>query len=302
LRNTIRAKDEELRLADENVQNGNSDLAKVMPSPLSIMNRDFNTYLNLFTVKQITRERDFLQSTITRLEEEVSDARLQIEVFEEQKSENLSLKETIDRLRLDLDELRAQAKLSEFEKGDGQGLRRSASGSDGLPGTISRNLGRELMRKLQSASMEDEDDAKEKEKEVVNPDESYEEEIVTTRRRLVCSLTCDCLRALADALFPIRNWQKRPVKRPAADMPNNANADPNAPPQTLLVDVVDVAIQCDMHSLFREDMSVQTEPEPEMSPLAKRNQLARELEVDLSAVEEFFRAKEERARLQAVGG
>lgn len=48
-------------------------------------------------------------------------------------------------------------------------------------------------------------------------------------------------------------------------------------------------------------MSVQTEPEPEMSPLAKRNQLARELEVDLSAVEEYVRAKEERARLQAVG-
>jgi hypothetical protein len=145
-------------------------------------------------VNQITRERDFLQSTITRLEEELSDARLQIEVLEEQKAENLSLKETIDRLRLDLDELRAQAKLSEFERGDGQGLRRSASGSDGLPGTISRNLGRELMRKLQSASMEDEDNAKEKEKEKgkeeegANPDESYEEEIVTTRRRLVCLL------------------------------------------------------------------------------------------------------------------
>jgi hypothetical protein len=107
---------------------------------------------------------------------------------------------------------------------------------------------------------------------------------------------------LADALFLIRNWQKRPVKKAVVDTPNNANADSNAPPQTVLVDVVDVAIQCDMPSLFREDMSVQTEPEPEMSPLAKRNQLARELEVDLSAVEEFVRAKEERARLQTVGG
>lgn len=133
---------------------------------------------------QITRERDFLQSTITRLEAELSEARLSISELEEQKSENLALKETIDRLRLDLDELRAQAKLSEFEDGGSTGLKRSASGSDGLPGTISRNLGRELMRKLQGASMDDSEQGEEKKGQ--NPDESYEEEIVTTRRRLVC--------------------------------------------------------------------------------------------------------------------
>jgi len=135
------------------------------------------------------------------------------------------------------------------------------------------------MRKLQNASGDD-GERGEGEKEQ-NPDESYEEEIVTTRRRL-----------------------KRPVKKAPVESPNTANnnnkADASPAQQTVSIDVVDVSIQCDMPSLFRGELGTQTEPEPEMSPLAKRNQLARELEVDLSAVEEYVRAKEERARLQAV--
>ena len=66
---------------------------------------------------------------------------------------------------------------------------RSASGSNGLPPSLSRNLGRELARRLQEASADEKGNETEVEdtgKEDENVDH-YEEEIVMTRRRLVSS-------------------------------------------------------------------------------------------------------------------
>lgn len=178
-------------MADENVQNSASDLAKVRGSCCSLRRSaraapagDVPFSCTSFPL-QIARERDYLQTTVTRLESELAEAKQTIDALEEQKHENLQLRETIDRLRLDLDELRAQARLSESAKGS-MTLTRSASGSDGLPATLSRNLGRELARKLQAGS----NGASSEEEEGGNDDdgradESYEEEIVTTRRLLV---------------------------------------------------------------------------------------------------------------------
>lgn len=160
----IRSKDEELRLADENLSNANSDLAK------------------------ITRERDYLQSQAARLEEELTEARAAVDALEEQKNENLQLKETIDRLRLDLDELRTQARAIADSKTGGSALSRSTSGQDSVPATLSKNLGRELARRFAGEEEEGIDEQGEESKDAKEDvEDAYEEEIVTTRRRLVSS-------------------------------------------------------------------------------------------------------------------
>jgi hypothetical protein len=91
-------------------------------------------------------------------------------VLEVQKQENLQLKETIDRMRFDLDEARAAA-----ANGSGGHIRGVTAGSSN-GGTMSRNLGDELNRRLMDAEMQlprqEEDDG-----------ESVVETIVTTQRR-----------------------------------------------------------------------------------------------------------------------
>ena len=88
-------------------------------------------------------------------------------------------------MRLDLDELRANARVSASAKGSTL-LSREASGSDVLPASLSRNLGRELSRRLQLANTEGESaDSRDSRDDKKNDGEdSYEEEIITTRRRL----------------------------------------------------------------------------------------------------------------------
>lgn len=49
------------------------------------------------------------------------------------------------------------------------------------------------------------------------------------------------------------------------------------------------------------EQSTQTEKEPQLTPAEKRSALARDLEVNLDAVEEYLQAKEERARLKNTG-
>lgn len=152
-------------MADENHTNANSDLAK------------------------ITRERDYLQGRITSLEIELKEAKEIIEMLEEQKNENLQLKETIDRLRLDLDEIRTQARAQADLKNNSASstLSRSASGRESIPITLSKSLGRELARRFADQDEDEEShETQERKKTGHEAEESYEEEIVTTRRRLVC--------------------------------------------------------------------------------------------------------------------
>lgn len=120
----------------------------------------------------------------------MAEAKQSIEQLEESKNENLQLKETIDRLRLDLDELRAQAKinaeLANSENGaGGTALSRSTSGTESVPATLSRNLGRELARRFAGDENEEIDEKGEKKDNDEVEDGYEEEEIVTTRRRLV---------------------------------------------------------------------------------------------------------------------
>lgn len=107
--------------------------------------------------------------------------------MEESKNENLQLKETIDRLRLDLDELRTQARAHSEMKTGGTALSRSASGTESVPPTLSRNLGRELARKFAGQGLEESTETEET-NAGMEGDDGYEEEIVTTRRRLVSQM------------------------------------------------------------------------------------------------------------------
>ncbi|WWD07540.1 hypothetical protein V865_005641 [Kwoniella europaea PYCC6329] len=143
LRDMLRDRDDEIRSLEENVQAHAADEEK------------FN------------REVQALESEVKRLESDLSVARQAESHLDVQKQENLALKETIDRMRFDLDEARAQAANS----AGASGHRAQPSGSSG-GGTLSRNLGDELSRRLLDAQkLEEESD----EGEVV-------ETVVTTQR------------------------------------------------------------------------------------------------------------------------
>lgn len=251
LRNAIRARDEELRVAEDNLQNSASDLAKVI------------------------RERDYLQKTVSSLESDLAEARSAVEGLEEQKTENLQLRETIDRLRLDLDELRAQARV--IESGKSSSLSRSASGSDSLPASLSRNLGNELARRLRTGQADDGDETETEhdQRHSKGSSDSYEEEIITTRRRLK--------RPVKKALPPTIDEDGKPVHG-----------------ETITLDVVDIGIQVNPRPVPTAVIAVQTESEPDVPAHVKRSALARDLQVDLDEVDRYVQEKAERARLAAI--
>ncbi|ORY24001.1 hypothetical protein BCR39DRAFT_548111 [Naematelia encephala] len=113
------------------------------------------------------REVQALEAEIKRLESDLSVARQAESVLEVQKQENLQLKETIDRIRFDLEEARAAAASAV----GGAGHTRMGTQSSGF-GTISRNLGDEINRRLMDVDkVPKEDDG-----------EDVVETIVTTQR------------------------------------------------------------------------------------------------------------------------
>jgi len=116
-----------------------------------------------------------LEADVKRLEAELATARRAESVLETQKQENLQLKETIDRMRFDLDEARAVA--SNASKG-GHGQTGTSASSVG--GTLSRNLGDEISRRLSGAQTVMEDSEGEDE-----DGDSYVETVVTTQRTRV---------------------------------------------------------------------------------------------------------------------
>lgn len=71
--------------------------------------------------------------------------------------------------------------------------------------------------------------------------------------------------------------------------------------EQLPVEVCDVQIQVSPPEVSKAEQSTQTEKEKELTMEEKRNALARDLSVNLDAVEEYLRVKEERARQRAAG-
>lgn len=112
-----------------------------------------------------------LEAEVKRLESELATARRAESVLEIQKQENLQLKETIDRMRFDLEE----AKNNAANAGKGHG--RTATSNSSVEGTMSRNLGDEISRRLQDAQAVPEEEDEE--------GDSYIETVVTTQRTRV---------------------------------------------------------------------------------------------------------------------
>jgi hypothetical protein len=121
---------------------------------------------------QYTREVEILESEVKRLEQDLRVARQAESHLEAQKQENLQLKETIDRMRFDLEEARSQ----NAAHGHSRGATSSAAG------TMSRNLGAEISRRLFEA--EDNEIPKEEEEGNATEDD-YVETVVTTHRTRV---------------------------------------------------------------------------------------------------------------------
>lgn len=125
-----------------------------------------------------------LEEQVKTLQTELSKAQLVHAEFLNQKQENALLKETIDRLRYDLDDLRS-AHANDSTKGGS-----SAPGS-AMP-SLSRTLGSELLRKMDSTEeQEDDSDAEttveETIEESVEQTDDGEEDVfqtIITRKRV----------------------------------------------------------------------------------------------------------------------
>lgn len=164
LRDLLRDRDNEIHNLEESLQEHEADEAKVRCQ-----------LANPFTAdRQYTREIQTLEAEIKRIESDLLIARKAESVLETQKQENLQLKETIDRMRFDLDEARAAA--SSANKGSHG---RSSTNISSAAGTMSRNLGDEINRRLLKAEVVDEEPPESED------GDSIVETIVTTQRRRV---------------------------------------------------------------------------------------------------------------------
>ncbi|AAW45913.2 hypothetical protein CNJ01550 [Cryptococcus deneoformans JEC21] len=144
LRDMLRDRDEEIRELEDAVNAHSADEEK------------------------LTQEIRALEDEVKRLEADLSRARQAESHLQVQKQENLALKETIDRMRFDLDEARAAAALA----GGGTGRGTGSAAASSVGGTISRNLGDELGRRLVAVERVEEEEV----------EDGFVETIVTTQR------------------------------------------------------------------------------------------------------------------------
>lgn len=272
-------------------------------------------------VHQFERDRELLESAISKLEEDLRIARRAQDSLDDQKQENvrlkflhnggetrdtnvilplqLLLKETIDRLRFDLDELRGAGRKSLFFL-DGSGSGTSSDRADGsLPGSVSKSLGRELARQLGG----EEDEAETTEREADEDSNEEVDEIVTTRRRIVsCTL-------LLFSAFPSRSahvfrpsQKKRVVKAGVASLNLSVNETTvvhDAGTQTSPISSKEMDVQTDLAAVAIElvaapAVEIETQgaevlevpPEPK-TQRELHEELAAGLGIDLSALQTF---------------
>jgi len=164
LRDLLRDRDNEIHRLETTVADHEADEGKVSPNTSGATQADH----------QYTRELHSLEADVKRLEQDLATARRAESVLETQKQENLQLKETIDRMRFDLDEARAAAANS-GKSGHG----RMGTSASSVGGTLSKNLGDEMIRKLSEVPVAEELEDEEDE------GDSFVETVVTTQRTRV---------------------------------------------------------------------------------------------------------------------
>ena len=171
LRDLLRDRDEEIeRLEDASIMHEgeeNKVRLRVGGSSWRVRSR--------LNDRQYSREVEALEGEVKRLEQDLRVARQAESHLEAQKQENLQLKETIDRMRFDLEEARSQNAAHGHSRGA------TSSGA----GTMSRNLGAEISRRL----FEAEDSEVPKEGAEEREEDDYVETVVTTHRTRVSNKT-----------------------------------------------------------------------------------------------------------------
>ncbi|KAM0755554.1 hypothetical protein T439DRAFT_320247 [Meredithblackwellia eburnea MCA 4105] len=212
-------------------------------------------------VQQFDKDCELLQSAITKLEEDLGQARRAQDALDHQKQENMMLRETIDRLRFDMDEMRGANRKSRFLDGS------SIEGSDGssLPGTMSRNLGLELARRLGEKEVEEEGS------EIEGESAEEEDIVVTTHRRV----------------------KKRASKttgtgtstQPRVTILEETTTVSDADIQTDVIATTEMDIQTDLTAISEELVLASQIPKPTEEEL--RKQLASGLGIDLAMLETF---------------
>jgi hypothetical protein len=82
---------------------------------------------------------------------------------------------------------------------------------------------------------------------------------------------------------------------------SDSNVPPNAMESKQIVEVCDAQVQVTPPEKQTAELGVQTDKVPELSSAEKRMALAKDLSVDLDAVDEYLRVKKERQRLRTAG-
>ncbi|WWD21593.1 hypothetical protein CI109_106079 [Kwoniella shandongensis] len=147
LRDLLRDRDEEIRQLEETTQAHAAD------------------------EERFTREVAALEAEVKRIETDLNVARQAESHLDVQKQENLQLKETIDRMRFDLEEARVAA----ANAVGGSHQRGTSAAGSSTAGTLSRNLGDELNRRLMHVEKVEQEGHD-------SEGESFVETIVTTQR------------------------------------------------------------------------------------------------------------------------
>ncbi|GAA5828111.1 hypothetical protein JCM11251_002594 [Rhodosporidiobolus azoricus] len=129
-------------------------------------------------VQQFERDRDLLQQTINRLEEDLGVARRAQDSLDDQKQENLLLKETIDKLRFEIDEMRANARKSQLLDGP----MAPGSPAKSLAESLSKSLGREIAKQM--AAQQDGSDSSDEGEDTAGEEDEVDDIVVTTHRRI----------------------------------------------------------------------------------------------------------------------
>ncbi|EKM49209.1 uncharacterized protein PHACADRAFT_214467 [Phanerochaete carnosa HHB-10118-sp] len=190
------------------------------------------------------------------LQEELAAAQKTAAALDEQKQDNMMLKEVIDRLRFELEEMRTTAH---------SGL--STGGTASGKGTISKSLGAELLKKLESGMWGDEEkpegtveqEQEESEDEDTEGEDVVQQTIITRTKRKVGSRA---KKIETVQLEEVKEYSDASVQHELATKTFCVQTDPEPRPT-----VATSEIQTDEASCSA--MSVQTEPEPVPVQVAK---------------------------------
>ncbi|GJE89826.1 hypothetical protein PsYK624_059350 [Phanerochaete sordida] len=189
------------------------------------------------------------------LQEELAAAQRTAASLDEQKQDNMMLKEVIDRLRFELEEMRATANSGH-----------SANGGASAKGTISKSLGAELLRKLETGEWEGEErpaPAPEPVEEESEDDDTEDEDIVQTIiTRTKRKVGSRAKKIETVQVEEVKEYSDASVQHELSTKTFCVQTEPEARPAV-------AAMETQTDEAPSSTMSVQTEPEPTPVPVVR---------------------------------